>query len=402
MGARADARLIDACRRCAKAWRRHTTKAQGINMKYDTYGILKELLRATAPLTGAAFFDAANALTCRLLEADFAFIAHQPDAASTKIEVLASHRHDKDLGRWSFDLPGTPCSLLYGQGQPVDWADFHIGGAVSINQDVYRRFESTRNTQYQTFIGIPLRDTDQRMIGHMALFFENPVLDHAKRMQIVELAELFSIKVQAELIRTLSERMREHTLKALSEINQRLVSETTTDHLTDLHNRRYFAQRMREAFGRFRRTGVGYALVILDVDHFKLINDRFGHDAGDMALQHVARVLEANCRANIELLFRIGGEEFAILCQGELTPQSLEQFGHRLNQAFRSSPIQSVGGLSLTVSAGGAFPLREDTSWSDLLKRADAAMYVAKRSGRDRTFIDAGDQTAGTATRSSA
>jgi diguanylate cyclase (GGDEF)-like protein len=99
-------------------------------------------------------------------------------------------------------------------------------------------------------------------------------------------------------------------------------------------------------------------------------------------------VLGRNCRANVELLFRIGGEEFAILSQGQQNTLSLQQFGERINHAFRRTPVEGIEDLTVTVSAGGAFPEPSDPSWAALFKRADAAMYRAKKSGRDCTIID--------------
>jgi diguanylate cyclase (GGDEF)-like protein len=357
-------------------------------MKIDSYQFLKTLLLNTAPLTGAAFFDTANALLCTLLKADFSFITCRRFDSPHTVDVLASHRDNQNLGRWSFELEGTPCSMIYAEETTMDWAGFHVGGAVSVARDVCRRFDSTHDTQYQAFVGTPLRDVEQNMIGHMALFFEKPLSDNVNRAQIVELAGLFAIKVQAELNRTLAEQAREQTVRELETVNLRLLNETITDHLTQLYNRRYFSQRMQEAFGRLKRNEAHYALLILDVDHFKTINDRYGHDAGDVALRHVARVLGRNCRANVELLFRIGGEEFAILSQGQQNTLSLQQFGERINHAFRRTPVEGIEDLTVTVSAGGAFPEPSDPSWAALFKRADAAMYRAKKSGRDCTIID--------------
>jgi diguanylate cyclase (GGDEF)-like protein len=126
---------------------------------------------------------------------------------------------------------------------------------------------------------------------------------------------------------------------------------------------------------------------LLDVDHFKQFNDNFGHDAGDRALRHVAEILRTNCRGDVELLFRVGGEEFAILCQGRLSSHTLHSFGERINQAFRASPPSGVAAKALTVSIGGAIPIGADETWEGLYKRADSALYAAKNKGRDRTVI---------------
>jgi len=355
-------------------------------MAIDRYRMLKALLRETSLLTGGEFFCRATKSLSRLFDASFVFIAHLKDRAVGEMDVLGACNKSKLLERWSFRLPGTPCSLLYATNVDPEWKTSRIGGPVCVNDNVSVLFESTRGTRYQAFIGIPLHDAEQALIGHIALFFERPLAPEEGE-QLVELAELFSFKVQAELNRSFSEQQTKAALQELRLANERLVEEAITDHLTGLYNRRYFSRRMQEAFGRFKRNRGSCALLVLDVDHFKDFNDTFGHDAGDHALRHVAALLRANCRTDVELLFRIGGEEFAILCQGRLSGPTLLRYGDRINQAFRTQPPQNAGDGPLTISIGAAFPAATDTTWEDLYKRADMALYAAKSEGRDRTVI---------------
>lgn len=353
----------------------------------ESYGILKELLRDTALLTGDPFFQAATRGCARLLEADFAFIARLRDAAQGRMEVLASCRDGEEQTHWYFDLPGTPCSVLYAAGEHADWVERKVGGGVSISEMVSRRFESIRDASFETFIGIPLHDADRQLIGHVALFFQRGLTDPARREAMVELAELFSLRVQAELVRSMLEERREAAVLELERTNRLLLAESITDHLTKLYNRRHFAQRMQEAFAQYRRNQCSYALMILDLDHFKAINDGYGHDRGDEVLRVVARALRENCRADAEPLFRIGGEEFAILCFGELGAAQLQQFGERINEVVRAVQLETAPALRLSVSVGAALPDPQDASWTALYQRADAAMYRAKQQGRDRTML---------------
>lgn len=357
-------------------------------MEIDRYQLLKALLRDTSLLSGSEFFFGATQALSRLFNASFVFVAHLKDPATGEMDVLGSCRDNETLDRWSFLLPGTPCSLLYADDVDPAWKASRAGGAVRLNKDVARLFESTRSTPYEAFVGVPLRDASHALIGHMAIFFER-ALPPEESEQIVELAELFSYKVQAELNRSFSEQQAKAALLKLQRANEQLLEETVTDHLTQLYNRRYFSRRMQEAFGRFKRNRASCALLVIDVDHFKQFNDNFGHAAGDRALRHVAQVLRANCRSNVELLFRVGGEEFAVLCQGRLSSQTLQRYGDRINQAFRASPPSDGAAGALTVSIGGAVPVVEDEIWEDLYKRADSALYAAKNEGRDRTVIAA-------------
>lgn len=356
-------------------------------MLTDSFVVLKELLSDTAFLSGNQFFQTATRILSRLFEADFVFIAHLKDAGSAEMEVLGSWRGGKALGSWSFQLPGTPCSLLY-EGQDKAWNSLRVGGSVCVSDALRCRFDSMRDTNYERFIGVPMKDARQQLIGHIALFFEKPWTSERERDHVVELVELFSYKVQSELTRYVVEKERLETLKQLEAVNQRLEREAVTDPLTHLYNRRYFSRRMQEAFSKFTRNTFPYSLLLLDIDHFKSVNDEFGHDVGDNALRQVATILFENCRKNVELLFRVGGEEFAILVEGELLPSTLQGFGERINHMFRTTPLNELSGRALTVSIGGAFPVQGDASWNALYRRADAALYEAKHAGRDRTFVD--------------
>lgn len=173
--------------------------------------------------------------------------------------------------------------------------------------------------------------------------------------------------------------------EALEEANARLLTESITDQLTGLYNRRYFNQRSQEAFSRFKRNGQRYGLIVLDIDFFKQINDHFGHDAGDEVLRIIGELLTRNVRADIEVATRIGGEEFAILCHGEITLPVLAELAERLRQGIATRVVE-VGSnhIGLSASFGVAICDEQDIAWDSIYKRADNALYAAKNGGRDR------------------
>lgn len=354
---------------------------------FEPYRVLKEMLQETSALSGEPFFREAARVLSRLFDADFVFVARLKETAAEEVEVLASFRNGEDRGSWSFRLSGSPCAMVYAGQKNAEWANIRTGHAVYVDDQVYRRFESTRDTRYEAFVGVPLFDPEQRLTGHIALFFEKPWPSTLQRNHVVELVELFSFKVQSELNRDFSEKERQKARQELEAANRKLLLETLTDPLTGLQNRRHFSQCMQEAFEAFRNHHKPFALLLLDVDHFKSINDTLGHDAGDIALRHVARRLQANCRSEAERVFRVGGEEFAILCQGQLSPETLQRLGDRINRAFRHPPEELPLERDVTVSIGGAFPLAQDTSWNATYTRADRALYQAKNGGRDRTVL---------------
>jgi len=355
-------------------------------MASDSFHIIKEFLRETSLLTGSGFFQTATQILARLLKADFVFIAYLKDQKHDEMEVLGSWKEGKALGVWSFILPGTPCALIY-EDQKDDWKDIRVGGTVCVNELLRSRFEGARDSDYEVFIGVPMRNARENLIGHIALFFKKNWSSETDRDRFIELVELLSYRVQSELNRYSLEKERQRTLQELEKTNKSLKQETITDPLTQLYNRRYFSRKMQEAFTQFKDIGFNYSLLILDIDHFKSINDQYGHDVGDAVLVRVSSIILVNCREDFECLFRIGGEEFAILSQWNHSPSTFQGFSERINQIFRETPIEEISGRVLTVSIGGAFPMPGDTSWDSLYKRADLALYQAKESGRDRTVI---------------
>jgi diguanylate cyclase (GGDEF)-like protein len=153
-----------------------------------------------------------------------------------------------------------------------------------------------------------------------------------------------------------------------------------TDHLTGLANRRRFERQLEREVERTRRSGRPFCLLMLDIDHFKLVNDTHGHEAGDEVLRQLARVLQEATRG-IDLSARVGGEEFAVLLT-ETEMQSGVEVSERLRVAVEQAAMPQQAGI--TASFGLAeFPRSAETA-SELFIAADAAMYVAKAQGRNR------------------
>jgi two-component system, cell cycle response regulator len=153
-----------------------------------------------------------------------------------------------------------------------------------------------------------------------------------------------------------------------------------TDHLTGLANRRRFERQLEREVTRTLRYGRPFCLLLLDIDNFKLVNDTYGHDAGDEAIRQLAKTLQAGTRG-IDLAARIGGEEFAVILP-ETNFEVGFEVAERLRHAIKQDEIPTVG--HITASFGVAeFPACAQTG-RELLMAADAAMYEAKRQGRNR------------------
>lgn len=173
---------------------------------------------------------------------------------------------------------------------------------------------------------------------------------------------------------------------------QRLQEEATTDTLTGLANRRHFSLVASQDIGSSRSSGLPLAVLALDIDHFKRVNDQYGHDAGDLVLSLIARIFKA-CMRDGDLAARMGGEEFAALLPRANQEQAL-MVAERIRQSVASTPIVLPDGqaLSVTISIGSTLWQSSDGDIQDALKRADMALYHAKEQGRNRVVAYAPEQ----------
>ena len=172
----------------------------------------------------------------------------------------------------------------------------------------------------------------------------------------------------------------------LKETQRQLELLARADSLTGLPNRRQFDERLADAVGRSRRTAGSLALMFLDVDHFKAINDSFGHAAGDEVLREVARRLKASVRTT-DTVARLGGDEFVILLEGVADASELARLADKVVACMRS-PFEVFGTvLDVTMSVGVARCEDRSHAASELFSRADGALYLAKKQGRDRFVL---------------
>lgn len=167
----------------------------------------------------------------------------------------------------------------------------------------------------------------------------------------------------------------------------------TTDPLTELANRRHFLAQVELEVELSQRYANPVALLMLDIDYFKQVNDRYGHAIGDSVLRHFATVARQVLR-KVDLLGRLGGEEFAVLLPGT-DPEGAHQLAERLRQTIASSPASTPAGLiGITVSIGVTLFEPTDTTADRVLARADRALYRAKDLGRNRVETDLPEQPA--------
>jgi diguanylate cyclase (GGDEF)-like protein len=176
----------------------------------------------------------------------------------------------------------------------------------------------------------------------------------------------------------------------LVKANEKLQELTLTDPLTGLHNRRHFNDILSQELKRARRDGLSIGLIMLDIDHFKKLNDRLGHQAGDLALRQVASALKACLRRPSDYCFRVGGEEFAVLAV-DSPPETVVLLAETLRRAVEdcrvNHPDHPLG--IVTLSAGVALSHPGSDSPDSIYARSDQALYDAKGSGRNRVVVAA-------------
>jgi diguanylate cyclase (GGDEF)-like protein len=202
---------------------------------------------------------------------------------------------------------------------------------------------------------------------------------------------------EAEILARCAAMLRiKHLQERLREMQKKLEEQSMTDSLTGLKNRRFFDERLNEEFRRAQRYGDYLSLIMIDLDHFKEVNDRFGHPAGDVVLREAALLIRASIR-DPDICARYGGEEFAVilpkthmsgaLAVAERIWRELGAKQYVISPSAPVSPVADVAatrGVQVTASIGIAFYPSKDITSGDLLVRfADQALYEAKRAGRN-------------------
>lgn len=212
----------------------------------------------------------------------------------------------------------------------------------------------------RSYLGVPLSTPDGYNIGALCAIDTRPREFTAEQTAV--LASFASLVVD--------------------ELELRRIAQT--DHLTGATSRRGFALELDKEIARTRRSERTSALILLDVDHFKTVNDTYGHPMGDVVLQKIAGCVKSMLREG-DVFGRIGGEEFGILLPGADVAAAFE-CAERIRQAVAERPLVEEPALSATISLGVAAQSLKMMS-EEWMSAADGALYDAKRAGRDRTCI---------------
>jgi two-component system, cell cycle response regulator len=290
-----------------------------------------------------------------------------------------------DDDRLQFRLTQTDFTKFQGEIYELEWASTYEDGLAKILGGGYEACL----LDYQ----LGSKDGLQLIREAIAAGCRTPIVfltaDSSPQVDIEAMnAGALDYLVKGEITPRSLERSLRYALK-LGETLEALRQHATRDQLTGLLNRREFDRIMAEEAERSRRFGHPLALVMVDIDHFKAVNDTHGHLAGDAVLREVAKTLTAQLRT-VDRVARIGGEEFALVLV-QTGRSAATEVAQRVVKAVAASPVMIESGVSLrlTISAGLAV-LPEDVSWLELLiGAADRSLYAAKRGGRNRVMTHA-------------
>lgn len=169
---------------------------------------------------------------------------------------------------------------------------------------------------------------------------------------------------------------------------ENIVSEARMDALTGLKNRRSFNEEINRQFAQRQRQNTTLSLIMLDIDGFKKINDVYGHLAGDLVLQSIAQALSKTIR-EMDVVCRYGGDEFVVICPGSRLHEA-KCAAERLRMSVGSRSVTLAEGIVQVTASLGVAEVTSTEISEGLIRRADEAMYAAKRAGSNRTFIHDG------------
>lgn len=248
-------------------------------------------------------------------------------------------------------------------------------------KEATERFNFIRNILiFGTLLGILFASIAAILMIRSIVRPLNKAVTHFKHISEGNMSENISVSSQDEIGQALNglAAMQGKLKIMLSELDQL----ARTDELTGAWNRRRFEETVATEMDRLRRYGQRLSLMILDVDHFKKINDLYGHSIGDQVLIDLSNTIRSSLRGS-DSLTRWGGEEFVILCPNTTT-ETVSKLAERLRKEIASVKFREVG--NITLSFGVAECGAEET-WEQWLRRADKALYLAKSGGRDQVKI---------------
>lgn len=327
------------------------------SFKFNPYEALKSILEITSYHTGDEFIEHTAIEIKKLFQADLVYITKAIDFnPATKVKILYS-TNDKVPN--IIDLNGIPGKFVF---------DNKI---IKIKEHVKYNFLDLLDEKFESFYGIPITDGMGNCIGHIAIYSK---LVRELPEEINDIALIYSRKIEREIRRIELENENQIIRNQLQEL-------TITDTLTSLFNRRYFGKVCSDVFAQVNRGSTKATLAYIDIDNFKSINDRFGHEGGDVVLKYFAEILLEHSRKGLDYVFRLGGEEFCIISIDNSLQDTNKHMNRIMSIISENFSITRFG--EVTISIGIVEFDKSFNSYDEILNLADKKMYEAKKSGKN-------------------
>ena len=327
------------------------------SFKFNPYEALKSILEITSYHIGDEFIEHTAIEIKKLFQADLVYITKAIDFnPATKVKILYS-TNDKVPN--IIDLNGIPGKFVF---------DNKI---IKIKEHVKYNFLDLLDEKFESFYGIPITDGMGNCIGHIAIYSK---LVRELPEEINDIALIYSRKIEREIRRIELENENQIIRNQLQEL-------TITDTLTSLFNRRYFGKVCSDVFAQVNRGSTKATLAYIDIDNFKSINDRFGHEGGDVVLKYFAEILLEHSRKGLDYVFRLGGEEFCIISIDNSLQDTNKHMNRIMSIISENFSITRFG--EVTISIGIVEFDKSFNSYDEILNLSDKKMYEAKKSGKN-------------------
>ncbi|MES9834455.1 MAG: EAL domain-containing protein [Candidatus Thiodiazotropha sp. DIVDIV] len=320
---------------------------------------LNTLMESMVGISGEDFFEHVARELCRWFGADGANIGEL--VGRSQIKSIATIIDNKIVDDFNYQISETPCDKVIKQGSSL-----YPQGI----QDLFPQDKDLVLLDMQGYAGSPIRDRKGIVIGIVWVVSRNPLF---MPPDWVDVMDIIAARISAEIERK----------RAM----ERLAYQATYDVLTDLPNRRLLIDRLSQAQSRCRRHNHTGAVLFMDIDHFKTINDSLGHKVGDLLLKQVAERLISEIRDE-DTASRLGGDEFIVLfteldSNSQVAAQQARKGAQKIQKTLSMPYLIDDNELHITPSIGIViFPLDSESA-DDILKYADTAMYRAKGDGRN-------------------
>ena len=333
---------------------------------------LSRALRNVSMAPREHYFDALVRELAQHLDVAFAFVAEVADDNPMRARTIARFGDGTRLPNAEYLLDGTPCHDVVREGYTL----VRDGASTCFPHDT-----ALGTMGIASYAGITLTD-EGRLIGWLAVMDRKPI---ANEELVRATLEFFARRTEAELHRKhLQSALRRESLRRHSaeERAARAAREALHDELTQLPKRMLFLERLDRAL---LRGDISFAVLFLDLDRFKVINDSLGHVAGDALLREIGRRLRTVLRAN-DFAARLGGDEFTVFLEG-VDEAAAVTIATRIERAIERPVLLEGNEVVVTASVGIAFNAPHYRSAEEILRDADTAMYRAKESGKARFEI---------------